>query len=283
MNILLTNYFMTSLGGSETFTYTLAKELERLGHNVEVFAFEYDDKFNLNFVYKPKSKYDLILASHNVCLKILKHTEGYKILTCHGIYPRLEQPIEGANRYVSISEEVQQYLRFKGFNSTIIHNGIDCKRFISYRKINKKLQNVLSLCKGDSANYRLAKACKNLELEFETIQSIWNVEEMINWADLVVSLGRGAYEAMSCGRSVFVYDTREYTELKTGDGIVTKENCNELLKNNFSGRRFKIPYSVKDLERELLKYDSTIGEFNRKFALENFDVRKTAKQYLKLY
>ena len=40
MNILLTNISLAKPGGSETFTYTMAKELISRGHNVYVFTFK---------------------------------------------------------------------------------------------------------------------------------------------------------------------------------------------------------------------------------------------------
>ena len=40
MRVLMTNHFFYRPGGSETWTLTVARELERRGHQVEVFAMQ---------------------------------------------------------------------------------------------------------------------------------------------------------------------------------------------------------------------------------------------------
>lgn len=46
-------------------------------------------------------------------------------------------------------------------------------------------------------------------------------------------MGRGALEAMFCERAVIVFD------YQGGDGLVTENNFEEIIKCNLSGRRFK--------------------------------------------
>ena len=295
--ILLSNIKMEHFGGTETFTYTLAKELEGRGFKVDVFTF-YPGKVSENlFEINPTNQkdrlrmdYDYIFINHNKCLEHLKTIRGIKVLTCHGIFPDLEQPIDGADHYVSISKEVNDHLKKLGYNSTTLYNGIDCDRFSSTRKINKKLKSVVSICKGVQANEMLKEACDRIGVRFKAIKSIKNnkiievkeVEDYINEADLVVSLGRGAYEAMACGRAVMVFDKRGYMEKMIGDGIITKNNVNEAVKNNFSGRRYEIEFDVDGIVNELKKYDQSMGEFNREYALEHFNISKQVDKYFDL-
>ena len=279
--ILLTNIRMEHFSGTETFTYTLAKELEGRGYKVDVFTF-YPGKVSKDlFEITPKNKdkrlrmdYDYIFINHNKCLEYLKDVRGIKVLTCHGIFPDLEQPIPGADVYVSISDEVKNHLNELGYNSKIIKNGIDCELFKPTSKINKKLTNVASICKGVKANEIIKEACEKIGVNFKAIRNIENnkiievknVEDYINEADLVVSLGRGAYEAMACGRAVIVFDKRDYMDKMIGDGIITKDNVNEAVKNNFSGRRYEIEFDVNGLVDELKKYDQSMGDINREYA-----------------
>jgi len=291
MKILLTNNHLVGLGGSETFTYTVAKELVSRGHSVDVFTFakglmsDEISKF-ANVVDEPDKEYDLILINHNSCLRKLDGISGFKIFTSHGIYPALEQPEKGANMYIAISEEVKGHLANKSFESELLYNGVDCERFFPKKPIRKELKKIFSLCQGRFAQDVLRQACKILDIELietNSGQREWNIEDYINKADLVVSLGRGAYESMACGRNVLVYDARPYGLNNCGDGIVTSENVKELLKNNLSGRNKQIAFDVATIVEELKKYDPEQGERNRQFALENFDIKKQVDKYINFY
>jgi len=283
--VLIATNHLDRLGGTETWTYTMAKEFERRGWLVEVFTLqngELADK--LPVVEKPTGEYDLVIINHNSCLRALSDVRGKKIFTSHGIYPQLEQPESGADEYVAISEEVKKHMKELGFKATIIRNGVDCERFKPKKKIPAKAKRVLSLCHGEEANENIKKACEEMGLEFDDIggNRIFEIEEKINNADIVVTLGRGAYESMACGRAVMVYDSRKYSPFKTGDGMVTEKNVDQISENNFSGRKFKIKMTVADIKREFKKYKPTMGEFNRKYALANFNIKKQAEKYIKL-
>lgn len=297
MKILVANHHMKQLGGSETFTYTLIGELVRIGHKVDLFTLhpgmisdkvEEDFGVRINQICIPYNFYDLVLASHNTTIKYIYDSAYYDLMiqTCHGIYPSLEQPSPHADKYVSISKEVHDYLKERGYESYIIWNGIDCKRFSPVKTIRKKLKNILSLAQFDKANKKLAKVSRILEVNF-TIRSkfnnpIWNIEDEINKADLVVSLGRGVYEAMACGRAVLIYDSRNYSKDYT-DGIITPYNVAKVMENNCSGRSFRLSPSVDELIDEIKKYRSEYGHNLRTFALFNLNIKHQVKKYLNIY
>lgn len=291
LNILVTNNHLRVPGGSETWTYTMAKTLIDMGHKVEVYTNAPGDLSKRISEFAPvdvriKKDYDLYLVNHKPCMEeVLKH-KGFKIMTCHGIYPTLEQPISGADAYVSVSEEVQTHLKNLNIPSTIIRNGIDCERFSPKREIAPKLTRVLSMCQGTVARDMLAKVCAEMGIQFDYVgieKRVWNIEEYIDKADLVVALGRSAYEAMAMGREVLVYDTRGYSPLKTADGLVRSENMNDLLFNNLSGRRFKINMTPELLKTELLKYDPEQGKKNRQYIFDNMSIERQVIKYLGLY
>ena len=291
MNILLTNISLAKPGGSETFTYTMAKELIRRGHNVYVFTFKkglvYDRIINdLKAHYmRDDIEYDLILANHTTCVDFV-YGKGPIIHTCHGYIPPPEQPNPKADFHVGISQEVVDYLSSKNFKSNLIHNGIDCERFDKIKETNSSLTNVLSLVQNDETNERLSKICDSLSINFKSFNKksnfIWDVENKINDADLVISLGRGAYESFACARQVLVYDTRSYFK-PFGDGLVTSDNIKELIKNNCSGRRYKKTYSDSDIIAELMAYDSTEGDRMREFALKELNISNQIDKYFEIF
>lgn len=285
MKILITNHWLKKLGGSETFTYTLAKELQRKGHEVHFFTnveglvsnrllAEGVKRSNL------KSKYDLILANHHTTVDKVHHL-GPTIQTCHGVIPKLEQPSENADILVAISEEVALHIK----TTHIIRNGVDCQRFKPSRKLPSKPKKILSLVHSDEANILLRKLCKELNIHLLPFNKysnpIWDIERIINQCDLVISLGRGVYEAMACGVAVVVFDKRPYQKAMA-DGYLSKDIIDKVIKNNCSGRFFKHEFTKEELASEIQKYNPKDGVFLRNYALEHFNIEYQAEKYLNL-
>ena len=288
---LVTNNHLDRFGGSETFTYTMVKELERLGYEVDVFTLTKEmkgmaEKLKDNLVETPKSNYDVIFVNHNTCLDQLADVKGKKIFTSHGIYPRIEQVKDGADKYVAISKEVKQHISNLGKESTYILNGIDLERFRVRKLIRKTAKKVLSLCQGEEANFMIKKACKELGLELVVFQElgerVFNIEKHINEADIVFTLGRGVYEAMACGRDVIVFDSRSYqVDTNLADGRVAN-NFNEMVECNCSGRKYKKVWEIKDIIEEIKGYKQENGADNREIAEKEFDIKNQVTKYLKL-
>lgn len=119
--------------------------------------------------------------------------------------------------------------------------------------MNKQLKNVLSLCQSETANEKLKLCCDKMGLNFIKANKFknpsWDIASLINEADIVVGLGRSAYEAMSCGRPVVIFDDRPYFD-SVGDGyvkgIIDKSiqfNCSgRLLNKNLKLRIYKMNY-----------------------------------------
>lgn len=281
MNILVTNNHLDRLGGSELWTYTVAKELERRGHNVDVFTiFPGLVSEKLPFVSEPKQKYDLAIVNHTTTFKAIKDVDAFKIYTQHGLFCGIEIAPDGADAYVAVSEEIIESSP-RDFN--LITNGVDCERYSPKTDVGE-LKKVLCMCQGRKAAEMVRKACNRLGLDFEWIErSVWDVEDKINSAELVVTLGRGAYEAMACGRAVLTFDNRAYiNDSPYGDGMVDG-NVEELIKNNLSGRALRRYMTVETLMDEIQKYRPEMGAINRGFALKHCNIKDKVDQYLNIY
>ena len=248
MKILIGNNGFGNPGGSETYNYAVIEELVRLGHDVHAIAkngpgivSDHINKLGVPAHFKPISgTFDLILLSHSTSIALVQDVKGFKVQTCHGVFPSVEQPVPGMNAYVAISEEVQAHLETKGYKSIVIRNGINCDRYKPVKPIRNQLKTVLSLAHSDPANTIIKDACDKIGCDLLINNKFkewkWEVDEIINSADLVISLGRGAYESMAAGRNVVIFDKRGYMKSPAiGDGIVTKENVSNFIKNNCSG------------------------------------------------
>jgi|AntRauMFilla1563_2_1112583.scaffolds.fasta_scaffold00355_2 glycosyltransferase involved in cell wall biosynthesis len=294
MKILVTNNTLGNLGGSETYAYALIKELNKRS-DIEVEAFSQNNglvakyliKEGIKVLTKVDKEYDVIIASHTSTIPHIIKNNGFKIQTCHGIFPPLEQPRPGLDAYVSISQEVKNHLTKLNYNSTIIHNGIDCDRFSPINKINNEVKTILSLAQSDYLNQILTKICNRLAIKLICLNKfknpIFNVEDVINSADMVISLGRGAYESMACGRNVLVLDKRPYiNKPPLGDGLITDKNIDQIILNNCSGRYSNVVFNDKMIEEEILKYDPSNGDFSREYALSNLNIITQVDKYLNL-
>ena len=294
MKILITNHWLKKLGGSETFTYTLAGELVDRGHDVQLFtnvpgliSTRISNDFNIPLIRDPRTrKYDLVLANHNSCVKEIYPTKTCIIQTCHGTTPQLEQPSSLADMWVAISEEIRDHLAEIGFESDVIRNGIDCERFKPKQKLNDKPKLVLSLSHSQELNDVLKPLFESRGIRFGALNKfknpVWNVEEYINAADMVISLGRGAYESMACGRPVLVLDHRPYQDM-LGDGLITEKNIGRLLYTNCSGRAFKNKDIKQMVDFALSNYKPSLGDWCRDFALENLNIKHQVQKYINLY
>ena len=296
MKILVTNNTLGSPGGSETYAYALISELHNRGIDVEaltassvgIIATKLTEKgIKISRGAAKERSYDLILASHLSSHPIINNLQGKKIQTCHGPMHHLEQPMSGIDGYVSVSEEVQAHLQSKNIQSSVIYNGVDVDRFSPKKPIGDSVKSVLSLSQHGPFNTFLKKMFEKRGIAFKSLNKfaspVFNVEDYINEADLVISIGRGVYEAMSCGRPVLCLDNRQYMgAIPTGEGLLTENNMTECLKNNCTGRRYKISFNEQSIIQEIEKYNPSIGEWARQFVLNNLAISKQVDKYLSL-
>lgn len=180
MKILLANNTLSLLAGSETWTYTLATALKKMGHDVSCYSpslgiisnrlLEKDIRSfdNLSPQVRPFSfvleeaadhNYDVIIANHHHIVDYLRliYPTTPIISTIHGIIHYMddehgnkvkapEYPATDArvNSFVAVSEEVRNLLaQDYGLDATIIRNFFDLSLFKTKKKINKTPQQFL--------------------------------------------------------------------------------------------------------------------------------------------
>jgi len=291
MRILLGTHYLAKTGGTESYTFALAMELKRLGHEVEHFAIIRGGVSSMleekGVPFMTSDHYDLILANHTTVVEQL-WPKGFIVQTCHGNIAELEQPSPYADAYVAVSEEVREHLQSKGYRAAaVIANGIDCNRFCQKRPISSTLKTVLSLCQSDVANDFIRRCCQQEGIRFlqsnKFTDNVWAIEDLINESDLVIGLGRSAYDAMACGRCVLVYDFRDYMGEFLGDGMLTPDSIGRSMLCNCSGRASRRKFDEQTFIAELHKYSPELGAWGRQFALEHLNIEKAVAAYLDIY
>jgi len=302
MKILLSNNHFSEVGGSEVWVYNMALNLNKLGYNVDLFIYKdfdkhsniflLEDKFkskiNVFTVNAPVDQYDLIIANHTSTIDKLFsiYSPDIIIQTCHGITPSLEQPHPALKNFVSVSKEVQQHLKNKGFNSVVVENSIDCELFRDNYPINERLHSVLSLVQDSRAANMIQQACDRMNLQFKQRSKFHrytlNVQDEINEADLVVSVGRGVLEGLGCGRNVVSLDSRSYyTSVPMGYGLLdSEEKIKHALSDNFTGRNGGKTFTTEELMDEFKKYRKQYGVMGRNYILNNHNIINNINKYL---
>lgn len=289
MNILLTNHELLMPGGSETYCYTMAEEFNRLGHNVTVFTPKpglYANSFSNIAEVIPipqlvkKQQFDIAINQHRVCWNMVEAIECFKIWNSNG-NGDIAMPNGKCDRYVAVSEEVQERANFFGYTPEIVRNGINCDRFRPCKKVSSRLESVLLISNHKPGVIDIvAQACELSKVNFKHIGAnnwICHVESQINDADLVISLGRGAYEAMACGRNVIIFD------YLGAEGFVTPETLQWMKICNCSGRVKRKQWDAVRLSEEFKKYNPNIGRELRDVALKNYNIKIVIEGHIKAY
>ncbi len=296
-NILITNHQLLDYTGSEIYTFTLADQLIKHGHQVTVFT-KYADKilnlFETNNIKVVTSidnikneQFDVAHVHHNLmAIEVRYHFPKLPmIFLSHGVIPFLEQPpiIDlGISKYISVSEEVKENLISKGIdkdNIEVVGNIVDPTYFFPISEINEKPKQALII--SNKMNLEIEKtikeACNWLNIKTEFVGRRFNevpppeMATHINNADIVFTLGRGIVEAMMCERIPIIFDRNG------GDGIVTSENVEVYMKKNFSGRTNNKMFTVQELIAEIEKYNKTDAKILCKTAKKYFSPQNVNK------
>lgn len=302
MKILIATKHLKNYAGSEIFTRDLIFLLHNRGHEVSVFSKELgsiSDEIsqsgipvtdNLNDYLE--KKFDVIHAQHSTTTILARSffPDIPIVFLSHGIisdFEKLPKIDLGISFYLGVSEEViSNFYKNNSIDPNkikIIRNFIDTKKFISTKPLNEKPEKLLVLSNHYVASVKdtIEAACGNLEIEVIHIGMPENPQKdvagFINESDIVVSLGRGVLEAMSCERNVIIYDWNG------GDGFVDENNFYKAREKNFSGRVMKKQYSEQEFKEEILKYDPNLGNKLRKIILLEHSSQEALFFFEKIY
>ena len=268
MKILVTARYVSGLaqeGGSSRFYKTVIDTLWSMGHTVTA---------TNNPAEYTHIGFDLIICSHGEILDAIKANPAPKVCISHGIIED-EKMRHGADRYVAVSEEVQSFNRERGFESEVIPQPITIGKQV---RPGAELKNILIIRRYPMTHDPFEFLAEKYNVTESDIDK--PIEDQIASADLCITLGRGALEAMAQGKPVIVADNREYIGA-FGDGYVNASNIKEIARCNFSGRRFKHSLTSEWIEAELAKYNPADSDFLYNYVKENHEAGKIVGRYLK--
>ena len=291
VRILLANNELPPYGGLGSWTHTIVDELVKRGIEVDVWTAgggQYAERIGRQtcegeLLTRGSYYYDLALVQHgNICEWLIENRLAkHNCLTLHGKDYHGDRSCEGADSYVTITQELADHF---GDGWTVINAPIDMAKYKPTRPISDELGVVGLLSNYRRADPLVRQACELYGCDFKMIggnRATWDTVGAINTCDLVVAVGRGALEAMACGRSVVIYDDRSYYPA-CSDGYFLPENGAVVRKSNYTGRHFELTTDANSMAAMFRHYHEHSGLRNRMYCWANHGVEHIVTQYLKL-
>ncbi len=300
MRLVISYLRMVAFGGTETYVLTVAGELERLGHDVVIHApetgacAEFARAHGLQVVRNeselPRSC-DAVFAQDAATAYAMarRYPGAVRVFVAHSESYPLQSPPQlkdVSHTIVVMNDRLRRRTEQLGWHPEVVRlrQPIDLQRFC-FRALEleqRRPPRVLLLSnypRGTRARM-IERACATAGFELrhtgETGRPTATPEHEIGAAEIVISLGRGALEAMACGRAVYVYGQAG------GDGWVTADTYLAIEADGFSGRALERAIGLDLLADELSQWSEEMGEIGRDLACANHDVANHALALLGL-
>lgn len=270
MQIAIINYNYTKVGGSQSFSRSLAWGFEQLGHEASLLTGSNQVDCDLAVVSQP---------SHNTI-----NNTGAVIHVSHSTFIPIEQLTPEHTYPAAISGEVADVQRKRYVEPTIIYNPINTSIFTA-TPVRKKPKKLLYIGHdGGGASSVLEQACQQTGLEYKTVSGIKDTGKLaqaIKESDIVAGIGRCILEAMACNRFVISVDKRSWMNEIRGAGAITPENYDIYQYDNFSGRKtgstMGVPQVVQAIKQYTQESAYAVGDDIRR----EYDAKTIAQQYIR--
>ncbi len=300
MRIVLSWQSLVGFRGTETYLLTVAAALERLGHDVLIYAPETGPCADFARAHGTRvieqeaqlpASADAILAQDAATAYTMAshYPRAVRVFVAHSTAFSLQTPpqLDGVcQAVVAMNERVGRHIEQLAWHPRVVRlrQPIDLQRFcfratyLEQRRPPRVLW--LSNNVGRARQQMLERACEAAGLKLRRRGQIASPtatpEDDIAVAEIVISLGRGVLEAMASGRAAYVFG------VAGGDGWVTADSYPALERDGFSGRAFPDPIGLERLTSDLRQWCEEMGEVGRDLACTHHDADHHAVQLLEL-
>lgn len=297
MRIVLGTHHFAQPWGTESYVSTVARELQRLGHEPIVTAEELGpvaDFAERSGIPVARTSMDLpaecdVLFTHDAISAATlaeRYPEARLVHFAHSDLHDHQLPIllpEVVSAVVVGSDLVLKRIRALALDVPIVRlrQPIDTERFAPGGPIRERPRRALLLSNYLHGERRRAlmdaweaAGVECVQLGAPTGPEI-DVIPAIREADIVVGKARAALEGMSCARAVYVYDQLG------GDGWVTPAGYAALEANNFAGLA-TAPRTPDDLAADLEAYRPEMGWINHELVRIHHSARRHTAQLVEV-
>jgi hypothetical protein len=294
--VLATNHL--GLGGSESYLLTVAEQLDRLGHEVQLFSPEVGAGAQVaaergvalvTEAQLPAECDGVLVQDAAVSLQLAdRYPSAPQLFVAHSESFDLQAPPQlggVVSLVVAMNDRVAARMRSYASEREVVRlrQPIDTERFISRNPLPQVPERVLLLSNTPLADRMavLESACEAAGLELVRIGGIdgqtADPRSAIAAADIVVGYGRSILEAMACGRAAYVYDWNG------GEGWVTADSYPEIEANGIAGRSGRVMVDADSLVEDFGRYSASMGPVNHDLAIANHRANVHAQQLVELF
>lgn len=273
--VLATNHL--GLGGSESYLITVGEQLDRLGHEVVVYAPEPGGgvavarERGLTVIDEAELPEDLdaaLVQDPGVSFQLADRCPGVpQLFVAHSEIFDLQAPpqLDGAvGAVVALNDRVADRMCRYAIETEVLRlrQPIDTERFTPRGALPDVPRTALLLSNTPNADRvaMLESACAAAEVDLTRLGGAAgqtaDVRFALAAADIVIGYGRSILEAMACGRAAYVYDWNG------GDGWVTKESYPVIEADGFAGRSGRRVIDLAGLSEDLRRYSPSMGPVN---------------------
>jgi hypothetical protein len=293
--VLGTNHL--GLGGSESYLLTVAEQLDRLGHEVFLYAPEQADgvwvarERGLAVVDEaglPEDCDGALVQDGGVSLQLAdRFPAAPQLFVAHSESFDLQSPPQLAGlvgAVVALNDRVAARLRSYAVEVEVVRlrQPIDTERFASRTPLPEIPRRVLLLSNTPNSDRLgvLESACEEAGLQLQRLGGhegqTTDPRQALSEADIVIGYGRSILEAMASGRAAYVYDWNG------GDGWVTPESYPEIEADGIAGRSGRTVLSQGQLVEDLRRYNPAMGPVNHDLVIAHHRANVHAQELIGL-
>jgi hypothetical protein len=299
VKIVVSTYAL-HVGGSESYLITAAEQLQRLGHDVTVYAQEHGpgaarargrglelrdreeelpDACDVVYAQETVTAYELADRYPQTPQVYAAHADEYDLWTP----PQLPGVVQAV---VVLNDRLARHVRSLAHVPEIVRlrQPVDAKRFYPRTPLRDPPRRALLL--GNYLSHDrvrlLESACAGAGIQCAQLggpSGVWTDEPELELcrADIIFGKARVIVEAMACGRAAYAYDHNG------GDGWVTAERYELLESDNFGGQAEPRVTDLDRLREDLAVYSTAMGPVNRDLAVANHSASRHAQELVALF
>lgn len=286
MRFVLANRHLIAAGGTEVHLVTITEHLQRLGHEVVVYAPELGAYAGharrrgievVDDVGALPAACDVVFAQDTIVVYELAERYPDALLVfriCGDVFDfQLAPQLDGVvDLFVVLSDRYERVALASAASAPVLRLRvpIDVDRLVPLGALRERPERAVMLGNYGEREALVRATWSELGVEVTRVggdAQTYDVAAALADADIVVAKSRAALDAMACGRAVYVYD------FLGGDGWVTPSAYAAMEADMFAGQATDRVIDAPTLRSDLASYTPQMGVSNRDLVLQHHGAR----------